>query len=279
MAFDGRAGHVARMTSTNPMAKPHDRMSVAEPPGADGAPRPGDGETRHGAIKRFLPLAVIAAGGAAFFAFGGHDYVSLQRLADNRDALKAWTVESPLIAGGAYMLLYVVATALSLPIGLVLTLAGGFVFGTLVGGALTVIGATVGATLLFLAARTAFADYFRDRLGGAVRRMRDRFEEDAFNYILALRLLPVVPFVVANAAPALAGVKLRTYVVATAIGIVPGTFVYASVGAGLDVIFAAGGEPALDAVFKPQVFLPLLALALLALAPTAWKRFKARRGG
>lgn len=229
-----------------------------------------------GRLKRFLPIALIVAGAAAFFAAGGGDYVSLEKLADNRDALKAWTVESPVLAGAIYIGLYIVSTAFSLPTGLVLTLAGGFVFGTVLGGAMTVFGATIGATLLFVAAKTAFADYFRDKLGGAVRRMRDKFEEDAFNYILVLRLVPAVPFVVANAAPALAGVNLKTYVIATAIGIVPGTFVYASVGAGLDAVFAEGGTPALDAVFEPEVLVPLLALAVLALAPAIWKRFRKR---
>ncbi len=235
------------------------------------APKPG------GRLKRFLPLVAIAAGALAFFALGGGDYVSLQRLADNRDALQAWTAERPWLAGAGYVLAYTLATAFSLPVGTVLTLAGGFVFGTLMGGALTVVGATIGAALVFLAARSAFADYFRDRLGDSVRKLRDKFEADAFSYILALRLAPVFPFVVVNVAPALAGVKLRDFVAATFLGIIPGTFVYASVGAGLDAIFAEGGAPDLQAIFKWEVALPLALLALLALAPIVYKRIKRAR--
>lgn len=225
-------------------------------------------------LKRLLPLAAIAAGFGAFFLLGGTDYLSLQKLAENRDALQAWASASPILAAAAYMALYIAVTALSLPAGTVLTLAGGFVFGTVLGGALTVVGATVGATLLFLAAKTAFADYFRQKMGETANRMREKFDANAFSYILALRLAPIFPFVVVNVAPALAGVRLAPYVAATAIGIIPGTFVYASVGAGLDAIFAAGGEPDFGAVFQPEVLLPLLALALLALAPAIWRRLK-----
>lgn len=231
-----------------------------------------------GRIRRFLPLAAIAAGAAAFFALGGGEYVSLQRLADNRDALQAWTAERPWLAAAGYVLAYILGTAFSLPVGTVLTLAGGFVFGTLMGGALTVVGATIGAALVFLAARNALADYFRDRLGDAVRKLRDKFEANAFAYILALRLAPIFPFVVVNVAPALAGVKLRDFVAATFLGIIPGTFVYASVGAGLDSIFAEGGAPDLQAVFQWEVAVPLALLALLALTPAAFKQFRRERG-
>ncbi len=243
-------------------------MPGAEPSTADATAQP--------AWKRLLPIAVLAAGAAAFFAFGGGEYVSLERLGDNRDALQAWTGAHPLPAAALYTLAYIVVIALSLPVGALLTLAGGFVFGTWIGGSLTVVGATIGATVLFIAARTAFADYFKARMGATVARMGDKFRQDAFSYILALRLAPIFPFVVVNVAPALAGAPLNAYVAATAIGIVPGTFVYASVGAGLDAIFAAGGTPDLGVIFQPEVLLPLALLALLALAPTAWKYLKRR---
>ena len=120
------------------------------------------------AWKRYLPLAVLAAAFIAFFAAGGGKYISLDALAENRTALAEWTAANPFKAGAAYILLYIISTAASLPIGTVLTLAGGFVFGTLVGGGLTVIGATIGATILFLAARNAFADFFRNKVGAAL---------------------------------------------------------------------------------------------------------------
>lgn len=242
--------------------------------------RAADAEIRKptGALRRYAPLALLAAAAAAFFTLGGADYVSFDRLAENRDALRGWTSANPLLAGALYIAIYAAATAASLPIGTVLTLAGGFVFGTWIGGGLTVVGATLGASLLFLAARSAFAAYFEAKLGATARKMRDRFKEDAFSYILALRLAPVFPFVVVNVAPALAGAPVRAFFAATALGIIPGTFVYASVGAGLDAVIARSGTPDLGVVFQPEVLLPLLALALLSLAPIAWKRFKLRSG-
>lgn len=227
--------------------------------------------------KRALPLIILVAAFITFFVAGGGKYISLDALAENRTALADWTAANPLVAGLAYLCLYAVATAASLPIGTVLTLAGGFVFGTWIGGSLTVIGATIGATVLFLAARNALADYFRDRVGAALGKMRDGFEQNAFSYILALRLAPVFPFFVVNVAPALAGASLKAYVAATALGIIPGTFVYASVGAGLGAVFAAGKEPDLGVIFEWQVILPLVFLALLSLAPIIYKKISGKR--
>ena len=236
-----------------------------------------DTTPRAPAWKRYLPLALLAAAFIAFFAAGGGKYISLDSLAENRTALADWTAANPLKAGAAYILLYIISTAASLPIGTVLTLAGGFVFGTLVGGSLTVIGATIGATILFLAARNAFADFFRDKVGAALGKMREGFEENAFSYILALRLAPVFPFFVMNVAPALAGASLKSFVAATALGIIPGTFVFASVGAGLGAVFAKGGEPDLGVIFEGKVILPLVLLALLSLAPILYKKFTGKR--
>ena len=236
-----------------------------------------DTTPRAPAWKRYLTLALLAAAFIAFFAAGGGKYISLDSLAENRTALADWTAANPLKAGAAYILLYIISTAASLPIGTVLTLAGGFVFGTLVGGSLTVIGATIGAMILFLAARNAFADFFRDKVGAALGKMREGFEENAFSYILALRLAPVFPFFVMNVAPALAGASLKSFVAATALGIIPGTFVFASVGAGLDAVFAKGGEPDLGVIFEGKVILPLVLLALLSLAPILYKKFTGKR--
>ncbi len=229
------------------------------------------------AWQRYLPLAVLAAAFIAFFALGGGKYISLQALSDNRTALTNWTEANPFLAGAAYIGLYIIATAASLPIGTVLTLAGGFVFGTWLGGSLTVVGATIGSTILFLAARNAFADFFRDKVGEALNKMRKGFEDNAFSYILALRLAPVFPFFVVNVAPALAGASLKSFVAATALGIIPGTFVYASVGAGLGAVFAEGREPNLDVIFEWNVILPLVFLALLSLAPIVYTKITGKR--
>lgn len=240
----------------------------------DVSPRP---SRRASWVKRFLPLAVLATAFIAFFALGGGKYISLEALSENRVALADWTAENPVLASAAYIGVYMIATAASLPVGTLLTLAGGFVFGWLLGGALTVVGATIGATVLFLAARSAFAAFFRSRVGDALAKMRDGFEKNAFSYILALRLAPVFPFFVVNVAPALAGASLKAFVIATAVGIIPGTFVYASVGAGLESVFASGGTPNLGAVFELKVLVPLVLLALLSLAPILYKRLIGKR--
>ncbi|ABS61926.1 SNARE associated Golgi protein [Parvibaculum lavamentivorans DS-1] len=230
--------------------------------------------------RRLLPLIVLAAGLGAFFALGLHRYLTLDTLRDNRQALSDWVAANWLLAALAYVLAYIAIVAFSLPAALVATLTGGFLFGTVFGGLLTVVGATIGATLLFLAARTALGDMLRAKAGPKLRKLEEGFGENAFSYMLVLRLVPLFPFFLVNLAPAFLGVPLRTYVVATFLGILPGTFVYASLGNGLGAIFDAGRDPDLGLIFQPQVIGPILALALLALVPVVYRRFsgKARTG-
>ena len=225
-------------------------------------------------LLHYLPLAVLGAGLVAFFALGLQRYVTFETLARHREMLLASVGEHRLLAPAVYIAAYVVVVAFSLPGAALLTLTGGFLFGTLAGGLLTVIGATVGATALFIAARTAFADLLRAKAGPTLQRMEDGFRRNAFNYLLVLRLIPAFPFFLVNLVPAFLDVPLRTYVVATAIGIIPGTFVYASLGNGLGAVFDAGGTPNLGLVFTPSILLPLIGLAALALLPVIYRRVK-----
>lgn len=223
---------------------------------------------------RFLPLAAIlgALGGA--YALGLHEYLSFEVLAENRALLLAWTQEHTALALAVFMFAYVAIVALSLPGGVIATLTGGFLFGTWLGGIATVFAATVGATLLFLAARTALGDALRAKAGPALRKLEEGFQRDALSYLLMLRLVPAFPFFLVNLAPAFLGVSLRVYVIGTFFGIMPGTFVFASVGAGLGAVFDRGERPDLSIILAPPVLLPLLALAALALVPVIWNRFK-----
>ena len=150
---------------------------------------------------------------------------------------------------------------------------GGFLFGTLETTTYVVFGATVGATVIFLAARYAFADYLRAKAGASVRKMEDGFRENAMSYLLFLRLVPVFPFWLVNLVPAFIGVSTRTYVLGTFFGIIPGTFVFASVGSGLGGVFDGGGEPDLGIIFTPGILLPIVGLAVLALIPVFYKKF------
>lgn len=232
---------------------------------------------RGASLHRLLPLAILVAGLAAFFAFGLDDYVTLDTLRDNRKSLGMWVADNWLLAAFLYVLAYIVIVAFSLPAGLVATLTGGFLFGTVFGGLLTVIGATVGATIIFLAARTALGDMLRAKAGPKLRKLEEGFGENAFSYMLVLRLVPLFPFFLVNLAPAFLGVSLRTYVAATFLGIIPATFVFASLGNGLGAVFDAGRDPDLGLIFEPQIIGPILALALLALLPVVYRRYTGRK--
>jgi uncharacterized membrane protein YdjX (TVP38/TMEM64 family) len=228
-------------------------------------------------IKRFSPLAILLLAIVAVFALGLDDYVSFEQLEDNRARLLDLVDRYPFLAPFAFMLIYATAIALSIPGGAILTMAGGFLFGVAGGTLYAVVAATLGATVVFLIAKTALGDTLRQKAGPAMRRMEAGFRENALNYLLFLRLIPVFPFWLVNLVSAFLGVPLRTYIVATAVGIIPGTLVYASVGNGLGAVFEAGGRPDLGIIFEPQIVLPIIGLAILALLPVAYRKIKARQ--
>ena len=167
--------------------------------------------------------------------------------------------------------------ALSLPGGAVLTIAGGFLFGKWIGTVLVLGAATLGAALLFVAARTALAGLLRARAAPWLIRLEAGFRADAFSYLLVLRLVPLFPFFVVNLVPAFLGVSLRVFVLATLIGIVPGTFVYATVGSGLGSIFDSGRPFTPAGILTREIVLALLGLALLALMPVIYRKWSRRR--
>lgn len=226
---------------------------------------------------RLVPVLVLVAGLAAFFALGLDDYLSLDALKANRQVLAAWVSEAGALAYVAYAAAYAAVIAFSVPAGAMMTITGGFLFGPWLGGALTVIAATIGATALFLAARYAFADLLRQRAGSAIKKMEAGFKENALSYMLFLRLIPAFPFVLVNLVPAFLGVRLGTYMLGTAIGIIPGTLVYASLGDGFSAIVEAGGDIDLGIIFQPRFLLPVLGLAVLALLPVLYRKLKRRR--
>lgn len=229
------------------------------------------------AVARFWPLALLALGFILFFALDLQRFVTLDTLRDNRAVLSDRVAAHYLAAIFIYIAAYILMAALSLPGGLVATITGGFLFGTLVGGLATVVGATIGATILFIAAQTAFADLLRAKAGSAIARMEEGFARNAFSYLMFLRLVPVFPFWLVNLAPAFLGVRPSTFMSATFIGIIPGTFVFASLGAGLGVVFDAGGTPDLHLLSQPKVIGPLLALAALSLLPVLYRHFRSAR--
>jgi uncharacterized membrane protein YdjX (TVP38/TMEM64 family) len=223
-------------------------------------------------IARLWPLLVLAGLFAAAWASGATRLLSFEALGAHRAALDAWVAARPVLAAGAFVAAYVAVVALSLPGGAVMTLAGGLLFGAWGGTALAVVGATIGACLLFLAARGALAPLVAGRAAGLLDRVRPGLERDGFFYLLTLRLIPVVPFWLANLAPALVGMRFGAYAGATALGIIPGTAVFAGIGAGVGDILAAGGRPDLSVILSPPILLPLLGLAALSLLGAWWRK-------
>lgn len=226
---------------------------------------------------RWWPVGLVAGGIAAFFASGADHYLMLQTLHDNRMDLVAFVADHRALAIVAFLGVYIAVTAFALPGALVLTLAGGFLFGPWWGTIWVVIGATAGAALLFLAARTTLGEALRRRGGRMVQKMDAGFGANAFSYLLSLRLLPVFPFFLVNIIPAFAGVSLRVFLAATVLGILPGSFLFASVGAGLGSVFEMMMEPTPASAITPEIIIALFSLAVLALAPIGWKKLKVRR--
>lgn len=251
------------------------------------AGRPGPG------LRRFVPLAAIIVLGIVVYLSGWHRALSPENLVRHHAALSDLVDRHLFLALIAYVALYIAAVTLSLPGGAILTATGGMLFGGLTGGSAAIIGATSGATCLFLIARSAFGEFLMRRAGPRLASLAEGFREDAFSYLLFLRLIPVFPFFLVNLAPAIVGVKLAPFVAATLLGIIPATFAFAFVGAGFDDAidaqtqsFHACEEASrtdcqidinLTATLTPQLVVALVALGLVALIPVAVKRLQARK--
>ena len=243
-------------------------------------------------LRRFAPLAVIALIMLAIFATGSHRHLSLETLVRHRMAIDSFIVAHSVAAVAAFVLIYITVVALSIPGASILTMSAGILFGTLFGAIAAVVGATIGATIIFLIARSACGEGLARRAGPLAAKIVDGFRADAFSYLLFLRLVPAFPFFLVNLAAALVGVRVRTFIVATAIGIVPATLTFAFLGDGLDSVLAAQdaayqkclASGAVDCrlhfdlamIATPRLIGALAALGALALVPVAIKRWRAR---
>lgn len=232
-------------------------------------------------VRQFLPLVVLVVIVIAVFASGATRYLNLDTLRANEAELRRLIEQNIAVALAAFVFIYAIATAISLPGATILTLAGGYLFGTWVGGSATVVGATLGAVGIYYAVGTSLGAALREKAeasGGRLKGVIDGVQQGAFGYILTLRLIPVVPFWFVNVAAALAGTPIRAYVAATFLGIMPATFIYSGIGAGIGGIVAEGGKPDLSVILEPRVLLPLLALSLLALGTTLYRNRRAKEG-
>ena len=247
------------------------------------------GDAPAASSRRWIaPGIVVVLLGLAWFS-GLFDLFSLSSLIRHRLELQEF-VEMHLAGGIAlYVLVYAGLVAISFPGASLLTILSGFVFGGILGGTLTVIAATLGASAIFEIARSSLGKTLENRTGRFVERMRAGFRENSFFYLLTLRLTPVFPFWVVNIVPALLGMKLWPYALATFIGIIPGTFAYSYIGAGLDSVImaqetaspgcAAAGTCEIDpsALVTPQVLIAMAALGVIWLLPVAVRKWKSRR--
>src|SRR6476619_2658170 len=243
-------------------------------------------------LRRLVPLIIVIAASAAVFAMGWQRQLSFEWLVRHHEALRAFIAAHEVYALVAYVALYIAAAALSIPVGVFLTMTAGILFGGVLGGAASVVGATIGAICIFLIAKSAVGDYLVRRAGPLAQKLAQGFRADAFSYLLFLRLVPIFPFWVINLVAALCGVRFATFAAATALGIIPPTFTFAFLGAGLHSVItaqqaaysacvAAGRadcrlEFHLHAAVTPELIAALAALGLLALVPVVVKYLRAR---
>lgn len=268
-------------------------MSKDRPLTASSAPAE---ESSSSPLKRWAPLGVLAVLVALAYAFGLHRYFSFGAIAENRDALKAFVAGNLAGALLAYAGVYIAATSLSLPGAALLTILGGFLFGWKIGAVATVIAATAGAIIVFQIVKTSLGAVIAQKAGPFVNKLSDGFTKDAFHYLLFLRLVPAFPFFAVNAVAGLSRIKLQTFVVATLIGIIPGTLAFSYLGTGLDSVIDAQQESyracmaanvqetcmlefSAGALLTREIVIAFVVLGLVALIPIFLKRWKARGGG
>ncbi len=249
-----------------------------------------DGKYKHSSRRLALVATVIVLAGLAYYTLG-RDGLSLEALMRHREAIDSFVTGQRILAPLAYIGVYILVVALSLPGAVFMTVVGGFLFGLVIGAAAAVTGATIGATLIFLLARTALGEPLLRRAGPRAVKLAQGFRDDAFSYLLFLRLVPAFPFFLVNLVPAFAGVRLLPFVTATALGVIPGSLAYAFAGTGLDSVIAAERSAynaclaagrsdcqfAFDAmdILTPQLLGALVGLGLLALVPVAVRRWRA----
>ncbi len=225
-------------------------------------------------VKNWLILIILLLGCIAFFYFDLATYFTFDSLKQHRQLLLAWTKTHYLLTVITFMLIYIIAVAISIPGATFLTLVGGFLFGIFWGTMYVVISATLGSFCIFLAVRMALESWIEKKAARWVNKMRRGFQENAVQYLLVLRFVPLFPFWVVNIVPALLGVRPAVFFVTTLIGIIPGSFIYVLLGSGLGHVFDQNQTPNLKIIFEPSILIPLIALGLLSILPTFYKYHK-----
>ena len=222
---------------------------------------------------QYLPIVLILIVAVVGF-FTLRDYLNFETLRDNREALIAFRDDNYILTVLGFLVAYVLIVGFSLPGAAIATITGGFLFGTVFGVLINVTGATIGAVVIFLAARLGLGDKLKARMDaseGMVRKIKAGIDENQWSMLFFIRLVPAVPFFVANLIPAFLGVPLYRFVISTFLGIIPGSLVYTSVGSGLGAVFARGETPDFGIIFEPHILFPILGLCALSLLPVVIK--------
>ncbi len=223
-------------------------------------------------FKRYFPLLLILLASLTVWATGLYQYLNFDTLRLYHQDLQNMITDHLILALLIYSLLYMATVALSLPVATFMTLLGGFLFGLMLGTVTVVISATLGGAIVFLAMRSASESYVNEKAGPWIKKMQKGFKENAFYYLLTLRLVPLFPFVAVNIAAAVMQIPLRIFILGTFIGIIPGSFVYVSIGNGLkDVILEPNFSPQI--ILEPHILIGLIGLGVLSLLPVLYKRY------
>jgi uncharacterized membrane protein YdjX (TVP38/TMEM64 family) len=230
-----------------------------------------------GFLKRFGPALVVVTALVAVFVSGIARHLSIHELRERREVLLAFTLAHPILSVLAYVGAYSAVVALALPAELPMTLAGGLLFGPWIGGLAGAVGCTLGGSLLFLVCRMATGDVLRRIAGPRIAQIQQGVRRDAFFYILTLRLIPVMPFGLATIALGFLEIPPAIFVTSTFLGILPLSFIYANIGAGLKVAFASHKHLNLHSFLDLRLVLSLVALGILALAPVAIRHLRRPR--
>ncbi len=267
---------------------------MTEPGMSTGAAVPEHSDDRP-AWRRYLPVALLALAMAGAYAAGLHRYLSFDAVLQHREQLQQAVAANRPVALLGFAGVYILTVALSFPGAALLTLLGGFLFGGVLGGAVIVLSATIGAVIVFMVARSAFGEALQRKAGPALARILDGFKSDAASYLLFLRLVPAFPFWLVNLAAALGGVSLPVFAWTTLVGIIPGTLAFAVAGAGLDSVIAAQqsaraacqaagrsdctGGLDLKAILTPELLIAFALLGCVALIPVIWRRISKTKTG
>lgn len=223
-------------------------------------------------LKKYLPILLIILASLTVWLTGLYHYLSFDTLRIYHLELEHFVMQHLVMALLIYSILYVAVVGLSIPVASFMSLLGGFLFGQFLGTVTVVISATLGATILFLAMRSASASYVREKAGPWLKKMQKGFQENALYYLWTLRLIPLFPFVAVNLVAAILQIPLRTFFWGTLIGIIPGTFVYVSIGNGLKHVIQ---EPSFsrEIILEPHIMVGLIGLGILSLLPVLYKRY------